>query len=131
MATKAALLKDATKGLEIRTKRAVAINKEYDAANKASERAKVRIEAASAAKQRNDTEIKEFTEIVTALGGEVPETVSETTDETVAGGEVSETTDETNGEVSESPEVIASTEGDEAPADETPRAKGGRFTRKG
>lgn len=124
MATKAALLKDATKGLEIRTKRAVAIDKENAASAKAFDRAKVRIEAASAAKLKNDTEIKEFTEIVTALGGEVP---------TVADGSVDDGSSAlVEGSVSseDAQEAIASTEGDESPADETPRAKGGRFARK-
>jgi soluble cytochrome b562 len=129
MASKAALLKDTLHALEVRTKRATNINKEFEAAKKASERATARIESATEAKTKNDTELTEFREIVIALGGEVPEPVSETTDETTASGEVSETTDIAPNEGAEGPAVTEgeTTENEES---ETPRAKGGRFARK-
>jgi hypothetical protein len=127
MASKAALLKDTLHALEVRTKRATNINKEFEAAKKASERATARIESATVAKNKNDTELTEFREIVIALGGEVPEPVSETTDETTASGEVSETTDAAPVDEKAGETVDAA---DESETDETPRAKGGRFARK-
>jgi len=131
MASKAALLKDTLHGLEVRTKRAGNINKEFDAATKASERATARVKAATEAKTKNDTELKEFREIVIALGGEVSEPVSETTDETTASGEVAsdETADVTPNEGAEGP-VATEDETTENVESETPRAKGGRFARK-
>ena len=117
MASKAALLKDTLHALEVRTKRATNINKEFEAAKKASERATARIESATAAKTKNDTELTEFREIVIALGGKVPEQVSETTD--VIPNEGAEGPAVTEGETTENEES------------ETPRAKGGRFARKG